>query len=207
MRGDIEWYMNPLFCLQELISKAFERKWATVLLIFLFFCSIMSGIIFVKTPYFYDYALKICDRFLDRVCYSDKNIFLIFLERSAGNIFFLALLMVGGVHPLTLFLTSTMIAYRAYAFGSTLTILFSVYKVSGAMIVITFYFPIHILLDVLFLVAASISVSRAFSFRWCTSDFKELLLDFGFLSILTILLCLLEMILLGVLFHPLGNLL
>lgn len=207
MERDIKWYMNPFYLLRDLISRAFDRKWALISLLLLVLCSIMCGIAFVKTPVFYEYSLRICDRFLDRVCYSDRDVFVIFLERTLGNVFVLILLLLGGLHPATLIFPTTALAFRAYTFGGTLTILFSVYRVSGALIVFTLYLPIHLLIDVIFLLAASLSFSRAFCFRFCGADFNDLLIDLGVISALVVIVCLLEMILLGVLFHPLGNLL
>lgn len=199
--------MNPLFVLHELFHRIFERKWVIVLLIFTFLLSTMCGIVFVKTPVFYDYHLKICDRFLDRVCYSDRSVFFIFLERSFGNALFLGLLMIGGIHPLALSLPTVAIAFRAYTFGGTLTILFTTYEVSGAMVALTLYLPIHLLLDAMFLFAAAISFTRAFSFRFDKNDLRELLFDYLKFLLIIILICILEALLLAVLFHPIGNLL
>ena len=199
--------MNPLFLLHELILRAFERKWAIVSLFLLVLCSTMCGIILVKTPTFYEYHLRICDRFLDRVCYSDRSVVLIFFERCAGNVLILLLLLAGGIHPAALVLPTTAIAFRAYTFGGTLAILFSVYNMAGAMVAFTLFLPIHLLIDCIFLLAGSISFSRAFCFRFTSSDFRELLFDFLLLSGLIVLVCLLEGILLGVLFHPIGNIL
>ena len=198
--------MNPLFCLKELISRAFERKWVTVCLFLLFLCSIMSGILFIKTPVFYDYHLKICDRFLDEVCYSDRSVFLICMERFLGNALFLLLIMLGGLHPAALVITTTTLAFRGYLFGGSLAIFFSVYRFSGALMCITLYLPIHLLLDVVFFAAGAITFCRAFRFSFCMSDLKELLIDFLLLALLVFAICLFEMILLGVLFHPIGNL-
>lgn len=196
--------MNLSF-VKDLISRAFERKWIPVCLLLLLLCSIMSGIVFIKTPVFYDYHLKICDRFLDEVCYSDRSVFLIFLERFCGNALFLALVMLGGLHPAALVLTTTAIAFRGYLFGGSLAIFFSVYRFSGALMCITLYLPVHLLLDAVFFVAAAITFSRAFRFSFCSTDFKDLLLDFLLLCILILAVCLLEMLLLGVLFHPMGH--
>ena len=199
--------MSPLFLLKDLLSRALERKWAIIALILLCLCSTICGIVFIKTPTFFDYHLKICDRFLDRVCYSDRSVFLICIERTTGSVFFLLLILAGGLHPATLVLPTAALAFRAYTFGGTLAILFSVYGVSGSLIAFTLYMPVHLLLDILFLCAGSISFSRAFSFHFCMEDFRELLFDFLILSVLILLICILEAILLGVLFHPLGNLL
>ena len=167
----------------------------------------MCGIVFVKTPAFYEFHLKQCDRFLDRVCYSDRNVFLIFLERTAGSALLLILVLVGGLHPALLPLPVLVLLYRSYTFGGVLAVLFSVYSVPGAVVAIVLYLPIHLLLDALLLLAAGVSFWRAFCFSFCAGDWKELLCDLLFLLALLVLVCLVEMILLFALFHPLGNLL
>ena len=202
----IQWGMNPIYCLHELFSRLFERKWAIVSLILLFLCSTTCGIVFIKTPTFFEYHLRICDRFLNRVCYSDRSVVLICFERFFACVFFLLLIMLGGVHPATLVLTTTAIAFRAYTFGGSIAIFFSVYGASGALVVFALYFPIHILLDIIFLAAGAISFRRSFCFRFCVSDFKDLLIDFAVFLVFVLLICILEAFLLGVLFHPLGNL-
>lgn len=166
----------------------------------------MCGIVLVKTPVFFDYHLKSCDRFLDRVCYSDRNVFLIFFERSAGNVLILLLLFLGGLHPAALILTGCTVLFRAYTFGGMLGILFSVYKMSGALVAFVLYMPVHLLLDVIFLASAALAFSRAICFRFTAHDFKELLSEYLCFSVLTVAVCLFEAFLLLVLFHPLGNL-
>lgn len=167
----------------------------------------MCGIVFVKTPAFYEYHLKLCNRFLDRVCYSDRSVFLIFLERTAGSALLLALVLAGGLHPACLPLPVLVLLYRSYTFGGTLAILFSVYTFPGAIVALALYLPVHLLIDAALLLAAGVSFWRAFCFSFCAGDLKDLVFDFlAFLALLT-LICLLEMVLLLALFHPMGNLL
>ena len=167
----------------------------------------MCGIVFIKTPAFYDYHLKICDRYLDRVCYSDKSVFLIFLERSAVSVLLLALVLAGGFHPVCLSVPVLVLFFRSYTFGATTAVLFSVYSFPGAVVALTLYIPVHLLLDFVLLLAAGVSFSRAFGFSFCGSDFKDLLADLLLFAALTVLVCLLEMVLLLALFHTFGNLL
>ena len=165
----------------------------------------MCGIVFIKTPAFYEFHLKQCDRFLDRVCYSDRNVFVIFLERTAASALLLAL--AGGLHPVCLPIPVLVLLYRSYTFGGTLAVLFSVYSFPGAVVAFALYLPVHLLIDAILLLAAGVSFWRAFCFSFCAGDLKELLFDFlAFLAFLA-LVCLLEMILLLALFHPMGNLL
>ena len=87
-----------------------------------------------------------------------------------------------------------------------LTLLFSVYGMTGALICFTICLPVHLLLDLVFLCASSLSCFRAFRFSFCGDDLKELLSDFLFFLALVALICLIEMLLLLTLFHPIGNL-
>ncbi len=164
----------------------------------------MCGIVFIKTPAIYGYHLNLCDRYVDRVCYSSRSVFLIFLERTAGNALVLLLLLCAGFYVAGLAVTPLIFIYRAYTFGGSLAIFFSVYRFSGALIVFVLYLPIHLLLDAVFLLAIVLSFCRAPRFRFCGDDFKELLFDFLCLLILIVVICLLEALLLAALFHPYG---
>lgn len=198
--------MEPLSRLRECISRAFGRKWAPISLTALFLLGFVLGLIFSRTPAFYEYHLRAVDRYLDRVVYSDGSVVGIFFARFAGNAVILILLTAGGVHPLTLVLPATVFLFRAYTFGGALAVLFSAYEASGALVAVVLYLPVHLLLDAVFLLAASLAFSRAAAFRFCTSDLCELLLDLAVLLVLILLVCLFEALLLFALFHPLGNL-
>lgn len=197
--------MNPLFYARDCFARTFEKKWIPVLLFSLFLLFCILGIVLVGTPAFYDYHLDLCDRFLDRVCYSSRSVVLIFFERAAGSSLLVVLVSTGGIHPAALLLPSVTIAYRAYTFGGTLAILFSVYRAAGALVAFALYLPIHLLLDAVLLAAASLAFHRAFRFRM--RSWREFFSDLLVLCAAAVLICLLEMLLLGILFHPLGNLL
>lgn len=199
--------MGLPFCCQDCFHRAVERKRTLIVFAVLFLLGGILGAIFIKTPAIYDYHLNLCDRFIGRVCFSDKSVFVIFLERTAGNAVFLALIIIAGVHPVGLAVPPAVLVFRAYTFGGSVAVFFSVYGVSGALIALVLYIPVHLLLDVVFLCATSISCGRAGAFRFCKGDFRTLALDFLVLLILVALICLLEMILLLALFHPIGNLL
>lgn len=199
--------MSPLFCVKETILRAFERKWAIAVLLLLVFASTVCGIVLVRTPAFYEFHLRVCDRYLNRVCYSDTSVFLIFFERTAGGLSLLLLVMCGGLHPAALLLPTSALALRGYLFGGSLAILFTVYRAAGALVVFTVYLPVHLLLDALLLLAAANSFCRALRFRFCAWDFKELLLDAAVFAALVAVCFLLEAFLLGVLYHPIGDLL
>ncbi len=198
--------MNPLFLLRDCLARAFARKWIPAALLILFLSSTVCGIVFIKTPVFYEYHLRVCDRFLDRVVYSDRSVFLIFLERGAGNLLLLALILAGGIHPAALLLPAVVVAYRAYLFGGTLAILFTVYGASGAFVAFALYLPVQIAVCAVLLIASALSFARAFCFRFCGADLKGLLSDCLALAAALFAAGLIEMLLLGALFHPLGNL-
>lgn len=192
---------------RDCISRILEKKLTLLIFAVVFLCGIILGIAFVKTPAVYYYHLNLCDRFVDRVCYSERNVFVIFFERTLGHAVILAVVLLGGIHIAGLFLPAAVLLFRACTFGGSLAVFFSVYRLSGVLIVFVLYLPIHLLLDAVFLGAAVISVSRAPRFRFAKADFTELLHDFLALAVLVVLICLLEMILLFALFHPLGNIL
>ena len=84
-----------------------------------------------------------------------------------------------------------------------IVIFFSVYRLTGALVVFVLYLPVHLLFDCLFLAATSLSCGRAR--RFCGEDFFCLLWDFLVLLAITAIVCLAEAILLLALFHPLGS--
>lgn len=192
---------------KDCFGRVCERKKTLAAFGALFLLSFILGICFIKTPAIYDYHLTLCDRYIDRVCYSQTSVFLIFIERTAGHAFLLALFLIAGLHPAALIFPPAILVYRAYTFGGSVAIFLSVYRFSGALVVFVLYLPIHLLLDVLFLSAISLSCSRACRFRFAKEEFLELFYDFLILFLLTAAICLLEMILLLALFHPLGNIL
>ncbi len=199
--------MNMPYPVRDCVCRAAERRKTLLVLAVVFLAMAVLGICFYQTPAFYDYHLTLCERFVDRVCYSQQSVFLIFLERFAGNALFVLVILAGGVHPVALVLPPLTLCYRAYTFGGSLAVFFSVYRLSGALIVFVLYLPVHLLVDVVLLGGAALSFSRAPRFKFSKGDLRELLCDFLILLVLIAAICLLEMILLLVLFHPLGYLL
>ncbi len=195
-----------LFFFKDCFSRVLERKRTLLALAIFFLAGWVLGMCFAKTPTFYGFQINICDRFLTRVCYSERSIFLIFLERTAGCAVLAAVVLVGGIHLVGLALPVALLLYRSYTFGGSLVVLFGVYGVSGAIVAVVLYLPVRILTDAALLSAATVSFGRAKHFRFAKQDLIELGLDFlAFLAVLA-LICLLEAILLLAIFHPLGNL-
>ena len=199
--------MNFLSLFRELLGRVISRKKTLLAFGVVFLIGVILGMLFIKTPSVYGYHLKLCDRFIDRVCYSDRNVFFIFIERTSGNVLLVGLILCAGLHPVGLILQPVILVYRAYMFGGSLAIFFTVYRMSGALIVFVLYLPIHLLIDAVLLCATALSCARANSFRFCTEDLTALVRDAVFLIVLVAAICFLEMVLLLALFHPLGNLL
>ncbi len=198
--------MNLFSLYRELLARVWEKKKTLIVLGIIYLLFIVLGIVFIKTPAIYSYHINLCDRYVDRVCFSNENVFVIFLERFLGNTVYLVIILCSGVHIAGLALPALVLSYRAYTFGGSLAIFFSVYKMSGALIVFVLYLPVHLLLDVIFLSSGVISFSRSKCFKFKKQDCTLLLRDFLLILALVAIVCLLEMLLLIVLFHPIGNL-
>ncbi len=194
-----------LFFLKDALCRATQKKRALVVFGVIFLVGMILGICFVKTPAFYEFHLNQCDRFLTRVCFSERSVFLIFLERLAGCFLLLLLTLAGGVHIAAIAVPTVVLIYRSYTFGGQIAVLFGVYGVSGALVALILYIPIHLLIDALLLLAASLSVCRARCFKFSKRELCELLLDLLAFLLLIAAVCLLEIILLLAIFHPLGN--
>ena len=197
--------MNPFFCVREVFSRALERKKLLAAFTAGFLACAVVGAVFSKTSAGYAYHLKFCRRFLENVCFSDRSVFLIFLERTAGHALLIALVLLGGVHLAGLCLPAAVLIFRSCTFGGSVVVFFSAYRLTGALVVFALYLPVHLLADALLLAAAALSCGRARSFRFCREDWLLLLRDFLVLTAIAAIVCLAEMILLAALFHPLGN--
>jgi len=175
--------------------------------------------IFIKTPAVYDYHLKLCDRFVARICFSSKSVFLIMIERWCGHALFILIFLAAGISPFSLAVVPIVWVYRAYTCGGSLVIFFivyrftgavvvfgSVYRFTGALIVFGLYLPIHLIMDAAMLCAICASFSRARGFCFCKRDFCKLLYDVLLLLIIILLICLVEMLLLLAFFHSPGHL-
>lgn len=197
--------MDPFFCVRDVFSRALEHKKLLAAFAAGFLICVILGAVFVKTPAGYNYHLRIAEKFLDRVCFSERSVVVIFFERTAGHALLLALVLLGGIHAAAIVLPSVVLFYRACTFGGSLVIFFSVYRLTGALVVFALYLPVHLLIDCVLLLGTSLSCGRAKGFCFCGGDWLLLLRDFLTLLALIAIVCLAEMILLLALFHPLGN--
>ena len=193
-----------LFPIRDCLRRVGEKKIVLIIYGAVFLCFAILGVCFIKTPAIYGYHYNLCDKFVDRVCYSERSVVVIFFERSAGHLFLLALSLLAGLHIVAVSVPTVIFVYRAYTFGGSLYIFFSVYRLSGALIVGVLYLPVHLLIDAVLLCAIIFSINRAPRFTFCRHDFMEIFRDFIVLGILILLICLLEAVLLLALFHPLG---
>lgn len=199
--------MRLFLPVKDCMGRGLSRKKTLIAFAVLFLLGIILGIVFLKTPAVYDYHLARCNKYLERVLYSDRNVFLIFFERTIGHAFVLAVLVITGIHPAALVITPFVFAYRAYTFGGSMGIFISVFRLSGALVIFPFYLPIHLMIDAVFLLAVAVSFERASNFCFNKSGWKELACDFLIFFIFIVLICLLEIILLVIFFHPIGNIL
>lgn len=196
-----------LFFLRGFFGRALERKKTMIFLAVLVLLFTILGMCFINTPAVYEYHLSICESFLTDVCFSDTNVFFIFLERTGGCALLAALILAGCLHPVALALPVSVLIFRSFTFGGCLYVFFNQYGLSGAMIVVILYFPIHLITDAVLVVAATVTCGRAFRFCFAAVDLWGLFLDFLTVLCLIAFICLAEMVLLLTLFHPIGKIL
>ncbi len=194
-----------LFFFTDCLGRAWERKRTLLILGGTVLLGFILGISFAQTPAFYEFHVKGCERFLVRVCYSDRSIFEIFLERTAGCALLLLLMLTAGMHYAGCILPPVLLVFRSYTLGGSVAIFFTVYGVSGALIVFVLLLPFHLLIDAVLLLASAISYGRMGRFCFAKQDFFELALDFLALFLLILAVCLLEALILLAVFHPIGN--
>lgn len=197
--------MNFLPVIRDCARRALDKKIALCIFGGVFLIFAVLGLCFIKTPAIYAYHINICEKFVDNVCYSERSVFVLFIERSCGNLLMIGVAVLSGMHVCAIAVPSCVLIYRAYTFGGSLYIFFNVYRLSGALIVFVLYLPVHLLIDALLIAAMAIAIGRAPRFCFRRSDFCDLLRDFSVLALFVVAICLLEMILLLLIFHPIGN--
>ena len=193
--------------MQSFFSRAWERKKTLIFLAALVLIFTILGMCFLDSPAVYEYHLSICDSYLTEICFSDTNVFLIFLQRAGGCALLAALILAGSIHPVALLLPIAVLIFRAFTFGGSLYVFFDYYGVSGAMVAIIIYIPNHLLTDALLVITATLTLGKAFHFCFTPSDFWDLVRDFLTILVMIAFIYLAEMILLLALFHPIGKIL
>ena len=197
--------MNLPFRFQDCLSRTFGRKKTLIVFAVLLLLGTILGLIFVTTPAIYDYHITVCDRFVNRVCFSDRSVLEIFLERVLGHTVLLLIVTLSGIHLVGCVFPPIILVFRAYTLGGSLYIFFSVYRFTGALIVIGLYLPIHLLVDFVLCCAGALSYARCRRFCFTRHDWLMLFFDFLVLFCFLLIVGLLEMLLLLALFHPIGN--
>ena len=200
-KGCISYDMHPLYFARERFSCAWERKRVVIGFAVLFLICAVIGM-FVGDAY----HLQLCTRYLRNVCYTENSVIVVFFGRFAGCSLLILFLLAAGMHRIGLVFPPLLFAFRGYTFGGCIVVFFSVYRFAGALIVITFYLPVHLLVDLLLLWATALSADRCQSFCFCRASFFALLRDAALLIVLAAAVCVLEMVLLLVIVHPVGNL-
>ncbi|MGN1077514.1 MAG: hypothetical protein ACI4ST_03280, partial [Candidatus Gallimonas sp.] len=178
------------FSFRDCFARALVHRKTPIVFAVIFVLCFVLGIAFIGSPSVYDYHLNACERFLDRICFSSRSVFVIFLERTVGSALLLALFLLAGIHPVGLILPPALFVFRAYTCGGSVAIFFSVYGFTGIFVGLVLYFPVHLALDFLFLVASSLSCDRARKFRFCKEETCSLLADFVVLLIVVAAVCL-----------------
>ena len=197
--------MDPFFAVREMLSRAVRRRWLPLSLAAGFLVFTVLGAVFCCTSAGYGYALRMCERYLTRVCFSDRSVIVIFFERTAGHALLAALVLLGGLHAAALPLPVVVMLFRACTLGGNLAVFFTVYRMTGALVVFALYLPVHLCIDGLLLLGTALSFSRARQFRFCRTAMRSLVGDVILLCILIAAVCLAEAILLLALFHPIGH--
>ena len=195
--------MAPLSWLRDALSRAAERKWLLAAGGALFLIAAAIGGVLCHTSgggIFY----RLCGDYLAEVCAEESGGAALFFARAGEHLLLLALVLAGGVHPAALCLPALLLAFRAWTFGGCIVVFFSAYRMTGALAVLTLYLPVHLLFDLLLLLAAALSCGRARGFRFCRADGALLLRDFLVFAVLTVAVCLIELLLRAALFRPLG---
>ncbi len=199
--------MDPFFRLKDCVDRSLERKRTLIVCAVLFVAVAVLGACVSGSSAFHGYLRRGCVRYVEGFCFSDGNFFLLVLKRLGGCLLLLLLLFLGGIHPVAMVLPAIVLFCRAFVFGGSLVLFFSVYEVTGAVVVFVLYLPIHLLLDALFLLTFALSCARSARFCFSKADFGTLISDYLCFLFGAVAISLLEGVLLLALFHPLGNLL
>ncbi len=193
-----------LFFLRDCLSRALEHRRTLFLFGGFFLAGVLLGMCFVKTQAVYGYHLDLCESYLVKVCFSEKNIFGIFLERFFGFLLLGALLLAAGLHFAALILPPAVLLYRSYTLGGSIIIFCSVYGVTGILVLFALYLPVHLAIDALLIGATTLSCARAPKFRFTRQDFCVLGADLLALALAIAAVCLVECVLLLAVFRPIG---
>lgn len=195
---DLSPFLNAYRCV-------WEKKRLLIAFAALYLLGALLGALFIRTPSVYEYHLGSCERFMARICFSDRSVIVIFFERAGIAALLLALMLLAGIHAAALILPPALLLYRAYTLGGSTVIFFTVYRVTGVLVFLVLYLPVRLLTDALLVAATVLSCERARSFGFSRGEFAEIARDFAALLAAAVGVCLYEGILLFALFHPIGG--
>lgn len=189
----------------EALIKLKERKLIAIAVFSLYLTGLICGLVLANNAPSYDYFCRICDRYMNGFCFSKTNVFLLFLQRMCANVLFLIVFTGCGAHPAALIVLPVSVVYRSYTFGGSLFVFFRVYGFSGMLVVFLLFLPVRLLVDTIYLCEGVFSVHNA---CYCRKfDFRRIVRDFLLGVVCLAAVSLLEMLLLLIFFHPIGNVL
>lgn len=190
--------------LRDCLFRVLERRRTLFLFGGFFLVGVVLGMCFYRAPAVYGFHLKVCEKFMTEICFSEKSVFLIVLERVCGFTLLAAVFLFAGIHFAGLILPPALLLYRAYTLGGSILILGSVYGVTGILVLFALYLPVHLAIDVLLIGATALSCGRAPQFCFSRQDFCLLGLDLLAFFLAIAAICLAEGVLLLAVFHSIG---
>lgn len=199
--------MNLFAHFRGCLGSALERKKTLVFVAAVYVLFFIVGACCARSPAMFEYNRNLCARYIDRVCYSDTDVFVLFFTRLLGHGLLFVLVLAGSIHPAAMLFPAAVLLYRSFTFGGSVVLFFAVYGAAGALVVFILYLPIHLLIDVSLLLACSRSCGRCTSFCFCGDDLLVLLLDLLCFVLVAVAVGAVEGLLLAALYHPLGNIL
>lgn len=186
------------------LGRAVQQKRLLVLFFVLFALAFLLGIILAAAKVDYAQHLLRCERYFERVLYSARSVFLIFLERTASGAIVIAVLTACSVHPAAVALPTVLFVYRGYVCGGSVVVFVSAFGLGGVLVGLLLYLPVQLALTALYMLTASLSFSRSLTF--CGRELGALFMQFLCALVLVAAICLAELLLLLVIFRPLGGL-
>lgn len=196
--------MNLSLLWNELKNCLCRRKILVIVVISVFLCSIMCGIIMQKPTAIDDYYRIYCDNYVYRVFSTDGGTWAIFFGRFFRN--FLLLLLLSGasvvvfLFPVHIFL----VFFNGFVFGTEIVILITGYSVVGFFVAILLFLPQYLLLGIILIASVPFSFEcglQVFQDKCfaCIRNYLRWLIIF---SVIALFSCVLECVTVVFIFKP-----
>lgn len=193
----LSYFCDPFF-------RAWERKKTLFSLAALTLIAFILGACFAFQHAAYDYHAAVCARYLDEAFYAYGSPVLLVLQRFLGYALLAAIFLLAGAHPALLAVPIVLLAARGYLAGGSAAVFVGEYGATGVLVLFTLYLPVKLLSGVVFVVLCTLSFARVAG-RNC--DLRGLVSDFPAVLFACFLLCIAELLLMYLLFRPIGNIL